>query len=83
MEEKSKQLEREQDRLLKETDKEATTLKRHLAVQKKINENKKLKQQLNELKAANFRQTPAGKVVAVTKRGVVSLAKALKKVKIR
>jgi len=70
---RSKNLEKEQDRLLKNIDKESTTLNKTLKVQKKIAENKALKNQLSELKRQNFQQTKAGKVVVVTRKGLIKI----------
>jgi len=82
---REKKLETEQDTLLKDIDKESTTLSKHLAVQKKINDNKKLKQELSELKKANFRQTRTGRIYAVitgskAKAGYKRLGKNLSKI---
>ena len=81
---KEKELEKTQDSLLKQIDKESTTLKKHMIVQKQINDNKKLKQQLTELKKANFKQTKTGKIYAVitsdkAKKGYKRLGKNLSK----
>ena len=72
-------LEKKQDNMLAELDKESTTLKKHLVVQKKIDENKRIKQELKELKAANFAHTKTGKVVAITKAKSKKTKKFLKK----
>jgi len=69
---KEKKLEQQQDTLLKKIDKERTTLKKHMIVQKQINDNKKLKQELSELKKANFYQTTTGRIIAGTKKAATS-----------
>ena len=61
---REKKLEKTQDNLLKKIDEERTSLKKHLQVQKQINDNKKLKQELSELKKANFYQTTTGRIIA-------------------
>ena len=79
---KQKQLEKDQDKMLKEIDSEKTKLSKHLEVQRRINENKKLKQELSELKTANFYQTRTGKIVASGRTGARFLAvKGLKFIK--
>jgi len=61
---KEKELEKEQDKLLREIDDESTGLKRQLELQKRINENKRLKEEVKQIKKARFEMTPAGKAVA-------------------
>ena len=81
---REKKLETKQDELLKKIDSEKTTLNKHLQVQKQINDNKKLKQELNALKQANFKQTRTGKIIAVmtsekAKKGFKRLGKNISK----
>ena len=64
---KEKKLEKEQDELLKKIDKENTTLKKQRAIQSKIDENKRLKEELKKVKTARFAMTPTGKVVGFVK----------------
>lgn len=75
---RSKQLEQEQDKLLKNIDKESTTLNKTLKVQKKIQENKALKNQLSDLKRQNFQQTRAGKIVVQTRKGLIKVGELTK-----
>ena len=70
-------LEVKQDKMLKEIDSEKTTLKKHLAVQQRINDNKKLKQELKELKSANFRMSTTGRILAATQSGVRTIGRAV------
>ena len=73
LKEKQKQLEKEQDNLLKNVDKESTTLKKHLKIQSQINDNKRIKEELKNIKKANFEQTAAGKILVSTKSGAVTI----------
>ena len=70
---RTKKLEKEQDRLLKKIDSEATTLNKVLKVQKKVAENKQLKNTLSDLKRQNFQQTKTGKVVVQTRKGLIKI----------
>lgn len=60
---KSIDLEKEQDKLLKEIDKESTTLNKQLKLEKRLQDNKKLKDTLSQLKKERFYHTKTGKVV--------------------
>ena len=75
---RTKKLEKEQDRLLKKIDSEATTLNKVLKVQKKVQDNKNLKIQLSELKRQNFKQTKTGKVVVQTRKGLIKIGEVTK-----
>ena len=76
---REKELEKKQDKMLREIDSERTKLKRHLEVQKQINDNKKLKQELAEIKAANFRMSRTGKILASSQKAGLFIRKHLKK----
>ena len=75
---RGKKLEKEQDKLLRDIDKEATTLNKTLKVQKKIQDNKRLKEQLADLKRQNFKQTKTGKVVVQTRKGLIKIGEVTK-----
>ncbi len=62
---RDKKLEAEQDRLLKQLDNEQIKLKKSRLVQKRVHNNLVLKQELKRLRAANFRATPTGRIVAI------------------
>ena len=63
---REKKLEQKQDKLLRDIDNEKTKLSKTMVVQKNIVANKKLKQELSDLKRANFAQSTTGKIIAVT-----------------
>lgn len=72
---KNKLLEKQQDKLLSQADNENTRLRKYQEVERKLAENKKIKQDIKDMRKAEFRMTNTGKVLAATGKGTIIVGK--------